>query len=243
MTRNHRTRLTLTLAAVMMAGFVTTASANAQATISISPTAPVVDGEDIALLTHPHGLYEEKFFTDTRAIGQTFTMGMENAMLDAITLRLGPNNTGPATKTYTIRVGEVSGTSFTEIASETATQSADMAAGDFMTFALDTPIELTADAEYGFDVAMNSSTTGWQAGIPYMESSDNNDSYLDGNAYRSEANGLGTPNFGFIRGDKIFHLNLASAAAAVPEPASLALWGMIGLALAGFGYYRARRKK
>ena len=36
---------------------------------------------------------------------------------------------------------------------------------------------------------------------------------------------------------------LGSSSAAVPEPASVAIWSMIGLGLAGFGVYRARRKK
>lgn len=34
-----------------------------------------------------------------------------------------------------------------------------------------------------------------------------------------------------------------ASAAAVPEPASVAIWSMLGLGLAGFGVYRARRKK
>lgn len=36
---------------------------------------------------------------------------------------------------------------------------------------------------------------------------------------------------------------IVNAAAVVPEPASIALWSLIGLGLAGFGCYRARRKK
>ena len=32
-------------------------------------------------------------------------------------------------------------------------------------------------------------------------------------------------------------------ATAVPEPASVAIWSILGLALSGFGYYRARRKE
>ena len=32
-------------------------------------------------------------------------------------------------------------------------------------------------------------------------------------------------------------------AAVVPEPSSIALWSLIGISLAGFGYYRKRRKK
>jgi len=38
-------------------------------------------------------------------------------------------------------------------------------------------------------------------------------------------------------------LNGLVADAVVPEPASIAIWSLIGLGLAGFGYYRTRRKK
>mgnify|MGYP002623760887 CR=1 FL=1 len=36
---------------------------------------------------------------------------------------------------------------------------------------------------------------------------------------------------------------LTVQAAPVPEPASIAIWSLLGLGLAGFGYYRVRRKK
>ncbi len=36
---------------------------------------------------------------------------------------------------------------------------------------------------------------------------------------------------------------VSGTAAAVPEPAPIAIWSLIGLGLAGFGYYRTRRKK
>lgn len=39
------------------------------------------------------------------------------------------------------------------------------------------------------------------------------------------------------------YLEAVGAAAAVPEPASIAIWSILGLGLAGFGYYRERRKK
>ena len=34
-----------------------------------------------------------------------------------------------------------------------------------------------------------------------------------------------------------------TAVEVVPEPASIAIWSLIGLGLAGFGYSRTRRKK
>ena len=38
-------------------------------------------------------------------------------------------------------------------------------------------------------------------------------------------------------------LQTVAAAAAVPEPGSVAIWSLIGLGLAGFGVYRVRRKR
>ena len=45
---------------------------------------------------------------------------------------------------------------------------------------------------------------------------------------------------GIIDGQAVF--TLRQSAVATPEPASIALWTMLGVALAGFGYRRARRK-
>ena len=41
----------------------------------------------------------------------------------------------------------------------------------------------------------------------------------------------------------IDNLNITTAAAAVPEPASIALWSLLGLVGVGFGFLRYRRKK
>ena len=172
-------------------------------------------------------------------MGQTFKTGSEDVILDAITYRSGTDF--PATKGYTITIGEVSGTNFTTIASETSTQSVAVAVDDYITFILDTPITLSADTDYGFDLAMNSSTAGWQSGIPYLSSTANG-VFADGQAYRSTVNALSTDPFSFINADKVFHLNLA-AATIVPEPASIPLWTIAGLCLAGFARYRRQRNK
>ena len=218
----------LTLAIAGVASLIVTTSTQATL-VTFSQTAPTVDGADIASLGATSGL--EKFWTDTRAIGQTFKMGAEDAWLDAITLRT--DRISLATKTYEIRVGAVSGNTFAEIASATttATQSGAAAANDYVTYTLDTPVLLAAGMDYGFDIGMKSSTSGWRSGIPYMYQG-SNASYADGQAYRSTINNTGTSPFSFLNGDKVFHLNLtADTGGGVPEPATatLALLGLGGL--------------
>ena len=48
---------------------------------------------------------------------------------------------------------------------------------------------------------------------------------------------------GVLDGQAVFTLRQLGSVAAVPEPASIAIWSLIGLCFAGFGYYRTRRKK
>lgn len=54
------------------------------------------------------------------------------------------------------------------------------------------------------------------------------------------SSGLGTAN---QRRLPVDDLAFITSVAAVPEPASVAIWSLLGLGLAGFGYYRVRRKK
>jgi len=184
------------------------------ATLTTSATAPVVDGEDIALLIA--GTQREKLWTDTRAIGQTFLTGSQDVILDAITLRLtmeGQDPTSvPPVKTYTISVGSVTGTSYTQITAEGATQSTTINDNEYLTFTLATPILLSANTLYGFDLAMNSSNPNdYTLGIPYMwEVANTSNNYADGQAFRSQVNMQSTPTIEFINGDKIFHLNLTA---------------------------------
>ena len=161
MTTRNRFKAILTIAAVAMA--ILAASANA-ATMSASVTAPVVDGEDIA--NYGTTTYLDKWWPGAagaygnpgKTVGQTFTTGSEDVLLKGLTYQIASTQKAEPTKTYTIRVGTVSGTTFTEIASETATQTFTWNASEYMTWTFDTPVLLSANTVYGVDVGLNSST-------------------------------------------------------------------------------------
>jgi len=190
--------------------------------LTVSTTAPAVDGADIAsgLGAGDRG---EKLWTDTRAIGQTFTTGSQDVVLDAITLQLW--GSGQPTKTYTITVGPVSGNEYTgTLTSETFTQDASVVQGDYFTIHLANAVTLSANSLYGFDLAMNSSTSGWRSGIPYMASTANS-VYPDGQAFTSTVNGQSTSPFGYTNSDKVFHLNLTPVGGPTPPPQTFTILG------------------
>ncbi len=213
-------KMKLMLLAVTMALILTAASANA-ATTSSGATAPTVDGFDIANYGTVTGT--DKWWADAavsgRPKGQTFTTGSAKVLLNAITYQVTSTQKAEPTKTYVIRVGTISGTTFTEIYSETATQDFFWAGGEYMTWALDTPVLLSADTEYGIDVGMTGSTSAWQTGIPYINRTA--DVYAGGTRYMSGTTGLGIGDttMNNVSGDMLFHLDLSIADPMDPSPA------------------------
>ncbi|GAF92744.1 unnamed protein product, partial [marine sediment metagenome] len=215
MNKQNRTKTVLTLIAVAMAflGLATT-SANA-ATMSSNPTAPDVGSLDIASYGTPTG--QDKWWPGAasaygnpgKTVGQTFTTGSVDVLLNAFTFQIR-DATQPA-KTYTIRVGSVSGSTFTEIASESATQSFATATDDYWTWALDSPVILSANTVYGVDVGLNTSTSEWQTGIPYVYYTA--DVYAGGTCFRSgtAGNGVGDTSMTQVSGDRVFHIDMVSA--------------------------------
>jgi len=206
----------LTIAMLIMA----TTSANA-ASFYASGTAPEVDPSDIASYGTPTG--SDKWWPDPattygnpgKTVGQTFTTGGEEVYLNAITFQV-TSGTQPE-KEYAIRVGTVLDSTFTEIASETATQTVVTADNDYFTWTLDTPVLLSANTLYGVDVGLLSSTSSWETGMPYVYFTA--DIYPDGTRFRSgtAGYGVGDDTMTHMSGDRVFHLDLGS-------PTTLVTW-------------------
>ena len=226
---NVAVRLTV-LAALALA-----ASIAGAATVGINATAPVVDGADIAMLNQGGATTGNgKLWTDTPVLGQRFTVGSTCMILDAITVQSG--TLAQATKTYSIRIGQVAGTSFTTLATESGTQTGTINANDYVTFTLDTPLFLWSDTVYGFDVAMTNTTTLWQTGIPYLkQNADTN--YAGGQGYSTGTQHIPGATISLGTYDRVFHLNIT----AVPEPSAFALLGMGAVGLLGFAWRRRKR--
>ncbi len=218
MTRKKRIRTVLTLAAVALAILATSANA---ATISTSATAPVVGGADIASYeTHTN---QDKWWPQaagaygnpSKTVGQTFTTGGSAVLLNAFTFQI--REATEPTKEYTIRVGTVTESTFTEIGSETATQSVANAADAYWSWTLDSPVLLSANTVYGVDVGLNSSTSAWETGIPYVYYTA--DVYAGGTRFRSgtAGYGVGDTTMTQVSGDRVFHLDLSTADPNLPS--------------------------
>ena len=196
-----RTRLTLILLAAV--------PVLRAATMSASPSAPTVNGADIAYLGTVTG--NDKWFVENSAAGaakgQTFTTGSLKVMLNSITYQVTASQKAEPTKTYVIRVGTVFSTVFTEVHRETATQTFTWNGGEYMTWRLNTPVLLEANTVYAVDVGMTACTSAWQTGIPYINVGGNG--YAGGARYSSGTSGVGTPQMSFVtNSDRIFHLDM-----------------------------------
>ena len=207
MKSKHLTILKLMLSA---AGFQLGMLPIMAGTMSSSPTAPTVNGEDIA--SNGTSIETDKWWAENSSgaggcKGQTFTTGAIDIGLKSITYQVADNQTGQPVKNYTVRVGTVSGTTFSQIHSETFTQNFTWNEGEFMTWTFNTPVQLSANTVYAVDIGMTSSTSGWKTGIPYIQISGNE--YAGGKRYTSGHNGLGDTKINFDNNhDRIFHLDM-----------------------------------
>ena len=187
------------------------------ATMSANPTAPAIDGKDIANYGAVTG--SVKWWHESTSVGtskgQTFLTGDTGVMFKAVTYQVAANQKAEPTKTYKIRIGTVSGTTFTEVHSESATQSFTWNGGEYMTWTLGTPVYLAPNTLYGVDVGMTSTTSDWQSGIPYLNRS--NDVFSGGAHYVSGAGlGIGDNTVNTQNRDLIFHLDLDDTQALSP---------------------------
>ena len=225
-------------AAALLAGIVPAALLLASAragTMSASLTPPAVVGDDIANYGEVNG--SEKWWAENStgtggAKGQTFRTPGGAALLRAVTYQVTESQKAEPTKKYTVRLGTVSGSTFTPVYSETFTQSFTWNGGEFMTWTFTTPPLLNGDTTYAVDIGMTSSTSGWQTGIPYLNVTANE--YTGGQLYTS---GTGTAGIGStamalsVNSERIFHLDveapsgpvLAFAAGNPPDNSAAAL--------------------
>ena len=119
----------------------------------------------------------DKWFAEVSGAGQTkgqsFTITGDR-ILKGLTYRLGKTQ-APPDKVYVIRINALDPSTNTlyPIHTEEITQKDDWGVGNedsYGTWSFGTPVilrGLPAGTVYGFDIAMKSSTTPWQSGIPY----------------------------------------------------------------------------
>ena len=162
--------------------------------MSASSTAPVIDGEDIANYGDVSGT--DKWFAEQlrRRRGQGPVLHHRRRGRAAEGHHLSGHATArrrTPTKTYAIRVGKLANTTFTQVHSETATQSFTWNAGEFMTWTFATPVLLDPYTTYGIDVGMKTSTSSWQTGIPYINVTA--DDYSGGERYSSGTSASAPP--------------------------------------------------
>ena len=213
---NTRTVITILLTLV---GLALASPVNA-GTFTSSATAPTVHTGDIANLIAGTG--SDKWFNDgggkiaTAAKGLTFTTGGTTGgspfRFKAITYKCATGNmkgaSPTAVTTYTVRVGTVSGTTFTGIASETFSQNFNSVTGGYMTWTFASPLMLSANTTYAVDVMMQAAGD-YHTGIPYLDITGN--VYAGGQLYNSGTNGVPSATVAFTSTqDRVFHLYLDS---------------------------------
>lgn len=205
----------------------------AAAHATFSPEPPVVDGADIAQLDGAAvdadnlsgGDDAATFVAGNRpAQGQTFTTGSNPAgyTLRAVTVRHVPYFTGwdvdgieSAGTSIRLRVGKVSGDTFTALTSETATLNTPgnpghghttPGSGHYITFLLKAPLTLAPDTTYGFDLGRASTRDDF---FFELDGTGRAEAFAAGSAYGTGANGIADQELKQLDGHRVFHLDLA----------------------------------
>jgi hypothetical protein len=138
---------------------------SANASVSVSSTAPTVDGADIAQLT-TNKTWSKSFNSGSGNVGQSFSTGSDvgGYTLNAFSFQLksasaGVGGTTPAS--FTVRVIEITGAdntnpaAYTTVATDTGhTFVGSVAVDDWMTWTLNTPLALDPNKIYGVDITV-----------------------------------------------------------------------------------------
>jgi len=225
------------LRVILIAGLVLSASLAHGATISWSSTAPAVNGDDISNFngtTSDAGNINSGNNAQTVVAGgqgqqgQTFTTGGDTGgyVLMAITLqhvKYSSNTTsydlGPgwgSGNPFTLRIGTISGGTFTATSTETAAMNSyfpngsynDTGSGAYCTLTLDTPIILAPNTTYAF--SLDSSN-------PWFELNGNGTTdanYGGGTAFTATEQSSPAAATTYT-GDRVFHLDLAPPVAVI----------------------------
>ena len=206
------------------------------ATVSVATTAPTFGGDDIAHLQTPTG--NANVWSDRGIVGQTFTTSTNAGgyTLNSITVQLNEGANAPITdwKDFRFRVSTVTGGISDPIIDVIGRMNTEAANDDYLTFAFDTPIALSASTVYGFEVGITGSQEGWQSGITNVRTTTTD--YTSGARYGGPQANTGslpidsTFTMGSLQGDDVvFALDMD--ATVVPEPSALVLFGLSGLFL------------
>ena len=174
-------------------------------TVTVSSTAPVIDGADIASDSGAAdaGGDQGHMWSNRPHQGQTFLTGSNEGgyLLHAVTLK-NRNNTVSNGPTFNVVVGSVTGTVMTQVGTAETAASPNYAPNDYLTFTFDTPITLAKDTTYGF--LWGSAGSGFVT----VNNLDDN-TYSDGTAISSGDDNLPDLNNLIERAvDRVFHLDL-----------------------------------
>jgi hypothetical protein len=189
-----------------------------------STTAPTMDGEDIGNTAAPTG--GQSTWSDRPVQGQTFLTDADGGDLNAITIMLNEGANAPIEgwKDYQLRLGTMDLLSDPMVLNvehiSVSRYEADADNDSYFTFTFDSPISLTGDTLYGFDVGLAGSSTGWQSGIPQIRTTD--DEYADGQRFSgAKTNQIddltGLPNnISLGNNDLWFHLDIGAGTPGLP---------------------------
>ena len=217
------------LSAIVLASAALCLSSVMAATVTVSTTAPTVNGADIANLTgtsdanangdHGH------LWNNRPHQGQSFTTGSNvgGYQINSVTLRSLSTNSGSQ---FNVVVGTLSGSTLTQIGTTEFATPPSYSNGQYITFTFDTPLTLAANTTHAF--------LWGSAGAGFITSNNTDGTvYTGGTAISSGDNNVPDLNNVITRSvDRTFHVDLV----AVPEPSS-ALLAILG------GCFLLRRRR